>query len=497
MDNGYILSIDQGTTGSTALIVKADTLEVVAKSNLEYPQHYPHPGWVEHDLDDIWNSIKESVLKSLKIAKISANQIQAIGITNQRETVCPLNKKGQALAKAIVWQDRRTEKFCNENRSNFIKLQNICGLPLDPYFSGTKMKWLLENNSKIKEAYNNDDLLLCNIDSFILYRLSDGNSYYTDATNASRTLLMDLKTCAWSDELCTFLEISPSILPEIKSSFYDFGQTSNCSFLPDGIPILCMMGDQQAALFGQTCFEEGQIKCTYGTGAFILQNTGTNIIHSKNGLLTTVAYKDADKTYYALEGSCYIAGAAVQWMRDELKSIKNASEIEELAKSVNLKDCQELYFLPFFTGLGSPYWKSHARGAILGLSRGSGHGEIARACLEGICLSVHDLISAINNESNKQLESINVDGGACANDLLMEIQANFSGCEILRPQVIETTAFGVALGCYKQLNSIKLNDIKDLWNKDKSFYPETESQDYYQSKISGWREYIKKLFLKD
>ncbi len=492
----YILCIDQGTTGSTALLIDSETLELVGKCNREFEQHFPKPGWVEHDLDQIWNSIELSTKDVFQKYKILASDILAIGITNQRETTCAYNRKGKPLEKAIVWQDRRTSDFCKNSNDQYLKsgFKNITGLPLDPYFSGTKMKWFLENSKNVQSALKSDDLLLSTIDSYLLYKLTSGESFYTDATNASRTLLMNLATSEWDNKLLEFLSIPKQCLPEIKDSFYDYGKTKGLNFLPDGIPVMCILGDQQAALFGQSCFNAGEMKCTYGTGAFALLNTGEEIVFSNNGLLTTVAYKLNGQSIYALEGSTYIAGAAVQWLRDNLKIIKNASETEALARSIiNLDDLKDLFVLPFFTGIGSPHWKPEARGSILGLTRGTNNNDLIHATLEGITMSINDLIGAFNSDIGKDITELKVDGGAVSNNYLMELQANYSNLEIIRPKVIETTAYGVGLGALLQLGKFNLDQLKETWKLDKKFIP-LKKRDYFQYKYSKWKEVISKIY---
>lgn len=492
---GYILSIDQGTTGTTALLIDEKSLNIIAKSNHEFSQYFPSPGYVEHDLNEIWESVKKSIQSVLEESKIKKENIVSIGITNQRETICPFNKDGEPLHKAIVWQDRRTHNFCTNNKNKEEWIFKKTGLTLDPYFSATKMAWLLKNNPSIKDANKKKNLNLGTIDTFLIYKLTQGQSYFTEATNASRTLLMNLETGQWDKELCDFFDIDSEILPEIKNSFDDFGKTKGLDFLPDNIPIHCVLGDQQSALFGQGGAQKGDIKCTYGTGAFILLNTGEKASFSKSGLLTTVAYKKDGKIFYALEGSSYIAGAAVQWLRDNLKIIKSSPDIEPLARKVkNLEEVKNILFLPFFTGIGSPHWKSDATCSLVGLTRGADQSHIARACLEGIALSINDIIKVMKKDSNINLKKINVDGGACANDLLCEIQASLSSVEILRPTIIETTSFGVALGCLIYLKKITIEDIKENWSLEKSFTPKESLSSYFKEKTTLWSEYIKKIY---
>lgn len=490
----FILSIDQGTTGTTSLLINSKTLELVDKVNIEFPQIFPKPGWVEHNLNDIWNTVEKSITKVLQKNNIQPDQIKSIGITNQRETTCAYDLKGQPLANAIVWQDRRTSSYCEQHKVNYAGFQHKTGLPLDPYFSGTKMKWLLQNNENVQRAAKNNNLRLSTIDTFLLYKMSGNVSFSTEPSNASRTLLMDLDTCEWSEELLTFFEISKSFLPDIKESFTQFGQTKSLSFLPDGIPITCILGDQQAALFGQAGYQKGDLKCTYGTGAFILLNTGEEKVFSTNGLLTTVAYKKNGKACYALEGSCYIAGAAVQWLRDNLDIVDNSPAVENLAKEVqDLSEMENLTFFPFFSGIGSPHWKAEAKGAIIGITRDTSKKHIARACLDGMAFSINDSISAIISDSPTEVQEIRVDGGASQNNLLMQIQADISGKNIIRPKVIETTAYGVALGSVVGLGEVELSKVDSLWKEETKFKPVENS--YIRKKSTQWKTLIKKLYL--
>jgi glycerol kinase len=491
---GYLLAIDQGTTGSTSLVIDSKTLKIIDKEKCDYRQIYPKPGWVEHDLEDIWNSVNTSIHAVLKRQNLDPKQIEAIGITNQRETTCAYDKKGKPLHHAIVWQDRRTSTWCEEHSAEYQKkARKKTGLPLDPYFSGSKMRWLLDQVPSVKVAADRNDLCLSTIDTFLLFRLTSGKSYATEASNASRTMLMNLETFNWDSELLNFFGISKNFLPEIKESFCHFGETFNCGILPDGIPILSILGDQQAALFGQACVKEGDIKCTYGTGAFLLLNIGEKIVHSQTGLLTTAAYSFRGHKVYALEGSAYIAGAAVQWLRDNLHAIKSSPDVENLANQItDLSQMEHVLFLPFFTGIGTPYWNPHAKAAITGLTRDTTNAHIARACLEGIALSVNDSVTSFKKDFS-QLNDIRVDGGAASNDLLMQMQANFSQKVILRPKVTDTTAFGVAMGCLVGKGDISTDDLGKYWKLEKEF--KTEKDVYYTKKKSLWDETIKRLYL--
>lgn len=490
----YLLAIDQGTTGTTSLLIEASTLKIVDKEKCDYRQIYPKPGWVEHDLNDIWESVTLSVTEVLKRTGIDSAKITAIGITNQRETTCAYTKDGKPLHNAIVWQDRRTADFCDKHSQ---KYNEVCrkktGLPLDPYFSGTKMRWFLDNVNAVKEAADKKNLCLSTVDTFLVHRLTDKSSYVTEASNASRTMLMNLETFDWDDELLKFFGVSREFLPDIKESFTHFGETRSVGFLPDGIPILSILGDQQAALFGQACVNVGDIKSTYGTGAFLVLNTGEQLIHSSTGLLSTVAYSFKGKKIYALEGSAYIAGAAVQWLRDNLKCIKASPEVSQLASGVtDLSQMENVLFLPFFTGIGTPYWNSHAKAAIVGLTRDTHNGHIARACLEGIALSLNDSVSSFKKDF-PHLNDIRVDGGAAANDILMQMQANFSQKKILRPKIIDTTAFGVAVGCLVGKGEVSIEEMGKYWKLEKEFSPEKNA--YYSSKKALWDETIQRLYL--
>ena len=482
---GHILAIDQGTTGSTAALINDENWLFLGQSNREYPQHYPRPGLVEHDLEDIWKSVQDTIVDVLKKYNVSPRDISAIGITNQRETTCAFDKKGNPLARAIVWQDRRTHNECLNLKKR--KLEPLfaekTGLPLDPYFSGSKMQWLLNNDEFVKKAAKDNNLLFGTIDTFLLHRLTDGKSFATEDSNACRTLLMNIKTGSWDTKLLEIFGVSRDFLPPIKESFGFFGTTKNMGTLPDGIPISGILGDQQAALFGQAGYTKGSMKCTYGTGAFILFNTGNQPVLSKNGLLTTIAYNYKGKRVYALEGSAYIAGAAVQWLRDNLNIIESSSDVESLARQVKSDDEMEhILFLPFFTGIGSPYWNAQAKAAIIGLTRDSGPSHIAKACLDGIVLSIDDLLDSIKSDTNLNISAINVDGGAVVNNLLMQNQSTLSQVDIIRPSVIETTAYGAALAAGVGANKITFEQIPPLWKKEKTFHPQKRCNELLQEK---------------
>ena len=490
----YVLAIDQGTTGTTALLIDAQSLEIVAEGSQDYPQIYPKPGWVEHDLNEIWRTVGFTVGEALKKANAKASDVVAIGITNQRETTCAYDKSGKPLANAIVWQDRRTSAFCADHKDSFKnKYTPRTGLPLDPYFSGSKMKWLLENVPAVRAAADKKELRLSTIDTFVLYKLTQGESFATEPSNASRTQLLNLETYQWDEELLRFFGVPAEALPKVQDTFGEFGKTKGLDFLPDGIPVTCLFGDQQSALFGQACLNVGDIKCTYGTGAFLLVNTGEKRVISKQGLLTTGAYAFKGKKVYAMEGSSYIAGAAVQWLRDNLKIINKSSEVEKLAREATHEQMEHLLFFPYFSGIGAPYWVPEAKASLLGMTRDTGAAQIARACLEGVALAVNDCVEAFQKDLGK-LNDVKVDGGATANGLLMQSQANFSGKKILRPKNIETTAYGAALGALVGLGKITLDDVGRLWKLDQEFKPDSGAH-YYHKKADQWSRTIKRLYL--
>lgn len=498
----YILGIDQGTTGTTALLIDKDTFQVIDSVNHEHPLFFPQTSWVEHDLNLIWKTVESTTSTILKRQNLSGKEIAAIGISNQRETTCAFNRKGEPLAKAIVWQDRRTHAFCEglkkANKEEWI--QQKTGLVCDPYFSGTKIKWLQENDKNVQQAKKADDLLFGTIDTYLLYKLTNGKSFATEPSNASRTLLMNIHSCQWDPELLGLFEVDSKNLPVIKDTFGHYGKTQGLSFLPDNIPVTCLFGDQQSALFGQGRYTEGGIKCTYGTGAFVLMNTGDRPLFSQKGLLTTVAYQNKGHKSYALEGSTYIAGAAVQWLRDKMKFITKSSDVEALAQEIaqgSLEQIKDLLFYPFFTGIGSPYWKSEAKAAILGMTRETGAPHLAYVTLEGIAQSIEDLLEVFQEELPGKVTAVDVDGGACANNLLMQMQANFSKVTIVRPQMIETTAMGAALGALAGLENLRLDEVTKLKKIDREFkaITDTKTLQYYADKRAIWKQQLKQVFL--
>ncbi len=441
----YVLAIDQGTTGSTALLIDRE-LRVVGKVNREFPQIYPQPGWVSHDPEAIWSSCLDAIAGVLQATGVKADDIAAIGITNQRETTTVWNRAtGKAIHDAIVWQCRRTAPVCDALKvaGHEDRVRTLTGLPIDAYFSGTKVAWLLDHVPGAREQAERGELAFGTVDTLLVWRLTGGAAHVTDPSNASRTQLYDIGARQWSDELCSLLRVPKAVLPQVKSSAEVYGQTRGVPGLPDGIPVAGMAGDQQAALCGQLCTQPGMAKCTYGTGAFLLMHTGGQRVASRHGLLTTVAWQVGDQFDYALEGAVFIAGAAVQWLRDGLQIIGSASEIEGLARSV--PDSLGVTFVPALVGLGAPHWNPQARGMIAGLTRGATKAHLARATLEGIALSCADLLDAMEKDLGQRLSELRVDGGASQNDLLMQIQADLLQCRVVRPEVIETTALGAAI----------------------------------------------------
>lgn len=472
-DDGVILAIDQGTTGSTAVVMNR-ALEVVGRATTEFAQRYPQPGWVEHDPEAIWASVEDSVGRALAAAGLDGAAVAAVGITNQRETTVVWERaSGRPIHHAIVWQCRRTTARCQElvSAGHQDRVRELTGLVLDPYFSATKVAWILDEVPGARERAAAGELAFGTIDSFLLWRLTGGDVHATEVSNASRTLLYDIHGADWSDELLDLFGVPAAVLPEVRSSSEVYGHTRGLRMLPDGVPIAGMAGDQQAALFGQACFTAGEAKVTYGTGAFVLMNTGAEPVASERGLLTTIAWRLGDQPIvYALEGAVFIAGAAVQWLRDELRMIDEAAAVEALARSVD--DSGGVTFVPAFTGLGAPYWDPEARGAILGLTRGSNRGHIARATLEGIAHQVADVVLAMSADAGRDVAGLRVDGGAAANDLLMQIQADLLGSEVSRPTVLESTACGAAFLAGLATSYFRdPKDISERWREDARFSP--------------------------
>ncbi len=481
----HVIAIDQGTTGSTVLVLD-EQLQVRGRGYQEFRQIYPQPGWVEHDPEDLWSSVTAAL--ALALEGVDPKSIAAIGITNQRETSILWDRQtGKAVHNAIVWQDRRTADRCAElaAQGKEARVKELTGLTLDPYFSGTKIQWMLHSVPGLAAAARSGSIAFGTVDSYLLWRLTGGAAHATDVTNASRTLLFDLHTLAWSEELCELLGVPKTILPRVVPSSGEVGVTKGVAGLPDGIAIAGLAGDQQAALFGQACFTPGDAKCTYGTGAFILMNTGDQPVASKAGLLTTVAWKlGSGELRYALEGSAFIAGAAVQWLRDGLHLFGSASEVEALAREV--PDSGGVIVVPAFAGLGAPHWRPEARGSITGLTRGSTRAHVARATLEGIALQNVDILRAMERDSGRSLGTLKVDGGASANDLLMQFQSDVLGVEIARPELVESTALGAAflagLGTGVWTDQAQ---ISKTWREAKRFTP-TVNRGWVKEHLARW-----------
>ena len=458
----YILALDQGTTSSRSVLISQDG-QIVKSAQKEFRQIFPQPGWVEHDANEIWSS------QLATLQEVGTKEIHAIGITNQRETTIVWDRKtGQPICNAIVWQDRRTTDLCKELKKFESLFKQKTGLLLDPYFSGTKLHWILHHIPDALERAKKGELAFGTVDSWLVWNLTKGKHHITDVTNASRTLLFNIHTLKWDDELLKILDIPPAILPQVKSSSEIY---ATASILPGNIPISGIAGDQQAALFGQACIKPGMVKTTYGTGCFLLMNTGDKPVLSKNNLITTIAYQIGPTLHYALEGSVFIAGAVVQWLRDSLGIIKASSDIEKLGSSV--QDNGGVYFVPAFTGLGAPHWDPYARGAILGLTRGATAAHIARAALEGIAFQVADVIKCMEEDAGVPTAEMRVDGGAVRDNLLMQIQADFLQVPVIRPQITELTALGagflagLATGFWKEMD-----DIAKYWKEDERFLPQ-------------------------
>jgi glycerol kinase len=490
MSEKFVLALDQGTTGSTALLID-EQLSLRAKATCEFPQIYPQPGWVEHDPEAIWESITKAMAQAIEGARIEASQIAAIGITNQRETTVVWDKhSGKPLYNAIVWQDRRTTDRCEALAKQGLTslYRQRTGLVLDPYFSGTKLAWLLDHCEGARQLAATGKLAFGTIDSYLIARLSGFQVHVTDPSNASRTLLYNIVDQRWDEQLLAPLSIPREILPEVKSNSEIYGETRGVAGLPDGIPIAGAAGDQQAALFGQTCFAPGEAKCTYGTGAFLLVNTGEQAIITEGGTLATIGWRVGDTTTYALEGSAFIAGAAVQWLRDGLGLIGRAADVETLA--ANVDDTDGLVFVPALVGLGAPHWKPNARGVIAGITRGTTAAHLARATLEGIAFQIYDLAESMAQAYGKPIETFKVDGGATANNLLMQFQADLLDLPLVRPEITETTALGAGLlaglaaGIWSDLDA-----IRSSWRQECRFLPKMDEA-RRTSKLQLWKRAV-------
>ncbi len=488
----YVLALDQGTTSSRAIVFNKDGLiETIAQN--EFTQHYPKPGWVEHDPDEIWSTQAGVATEALSKVGIKSDRVAGIGITNQRETTIVWDRNtGHPVYNAIVWQDRRTAGYCDSLKEKGLvdKFQEKTGLVIDSYFSGTKVRWILENVDGAREKAERGELAFGTVDSWLMWKLSGGELHVTDVTNASRTLMYNIREQKWDDELLDILDVPKSMLPDVRSSSEVYGHTAGDIFRTP-VPLAGIAGDQQSALFGQVCSKEGMGKNTYGTGAFMLMNTGNKPVKSENNLLTTIAWKLGDEpTQYALEGSIFIAGAVVQWLRDGLRLIRSSEDVEYLANKVDRTD--GVYFVPAFVGLGAPHWDQYARGTIVGITRGTTEAHIARAALESIAMQSVDVIRAQEADSGIELTELRVDGGATANNLLMQMQADLLGVPVVRPQVSETTALGaaylagLATGYFDSVEA-----ISKQWKVDKRFKPQMERSEA-DRKMKQWNRALER-----
>lgn len=486
----YILALDQGTTSSRSIVFDHSG-NIISTAQKEFKQIFPQPGWVEHDAEEIWSTQMGTFAESVAKAGITMKDLSGIGITNQRETTVVWERStSKPVYHAIVWQDRRTASFCDELKAAGLSkiIQEKTGLIIDAYFSATKLKWILDNVPGARGKAEKGNLAFGTIDTWLTWKLTGGNVHVTDVSNASRTMLMNIHTGDWDEELLKIFNVPRQILPEIKPSSRIYGVTGN--IVPDSrIPVAGMAGDQQAALFGQLCINPGMVKNTYGTGCFMLMNTGEKAIASNNNLLTTVAWQTDGKIQYALEGSVFIAGAVVQWLRDGLKIIRNSREVEQLAGSVN--DSDGVYIVPAFAGLGAPHWNPYARGTIFGLTRGSSNAHIARAAIDSIAYQTYDVLKAMEADSGIRIAELRVDGGASVNDKLMQFQSDLLDCRVVRPAITETTALGaaylagLAVGFWKNLD-----DIQHQWKLEKEFKPSMQ-REIKDTLIGGWQRAVK------
>ncbi|MDZ7718470.1 MAG: glycerol kinase GlpK [Balneolaceae bacterium] len=490
MATQFILALDQGTTSSRAIVFNHKG-EIVSTAQKEFKQIYPKAGWVEHDGQEIWSTQAGVATEAITGAGIDGSNVAGIGITNQRETTLIWDRKtGKPVYNAIVWQDRRTSDYCDQLKSDGYAdmIQEKTGLVIDSYFSGTKIKWILDNVDGVRERAEDGELAFGTMDTWLIWNFTNGKTHVTDVTNASRTMIYNINDMEWDTELLELLDIPKSLLPEVKSSSEVYANT-NSTVLNAEVPIAGIAGDQQAALFGQRCIEKGMVKNTYGTGCFMMMNTGKKPIKSKNNLLTTVAWEIDGKVEYALEGSIFIAGAVVQWLRDELGLIRKSADVEKLAKSVD--DNDGVYLVPAFAGLGAPHWDQHARGTMVGLTRGSNSGHIARAALEGIAYQAMDVLKAMQSDSGIEIKELRVDGGATANNLLMQFQADILQAPVIRPKILETTALGaaylagLAVGYWKDHE-----EINEQWREDQRFDAEMDKQKAGKL-IDGWKKALK------
>lgn len=486
----YILALDQGTTSSRSLLFDKQG-NIISQAQKEFRQLFPQPGWVEHNAEEIWSTQYGTMAEAVAKANINMKQIAGIGITNQRETTVVWDKSsGQPIYNAIVWQDRRTASDCDKLKSAgwADTIQQKTGLIIDAYFSATKLKWILDNVAGARQKAINGELAFGTIDSWLTWKLTNGEVHVTDVSNASRTMLYNIHSLQWDEELLKIFDIPASVLPEVKPSSKIYGVTGN--IIPDSrIPIAGIAGDQQAALFGQLCTQPGMVKNTYGTGCFMLMNTGQKAIASKNNLLTTIAWQIDNKTEYALEGSVFIAGAVVQWLRDELKIIRTAAEIEKLTAQV--KDTEGVYIVPAFAGLGAPHWNQYARGSIFGLTRGSNNAHIARAALDSIAYQTFDVLKAMEADAGIHIKELRVDGGATVNNQLMQFQSDILNTKVVRPKITETTALGAAYLAGLAVGYwINVEDIQQQWQVDKSFSPSMIDEKRNEL-VKGWQRAVK------
>jgi glycerol kinase len=487
----YVLALDQGTTGSTALLVDADGA-VRGRGYAELPQHYPEPGWVEHDPEEIWRATVDAWEGALAAARVSASEIAAIGITNQRETTILWERaSGRPIHNAVVWQCRRTAGLCDRLRAEGAEpeLRRRTGLVLDAYFSGTKIRWLLDHVTGARARAERGLLAFGTVDSWLLWRLTGGAVHATDPSNASRTLCYDIHSLAWDPALLRVLGVPASLLPEVRPSAGVFGETTGSGGLPPGIPVAGLAGDQQAALFGQACFDPGMAKSTYGTGCFVLLNTGERPVTSTRGLVTTVAWMLGGTATYALEGSIFVAGAAVQWLRDGLGVVARAADSQALAESV--RDTGGVYLVPAFVGLGAPYWDPYARGTIVGLTRGTTRAHLVRAALEAIAYQTRDVLDAMRQESGVPIRILRVDGGAAVNDFLCQYQADVLGVEVHRPSVTETTGLGAAYLAGVGAGLWRPAEVAERWRLDRRFSPARAEADR-EAAYSGWARAVER-----
>jgi glycerol kinase len=493
MKKDFIIAIDQGTTSSRAILFNLKGKPIYS-SQKEFTQYFPKSGWVEHNPEEIWNTTKKTLKDVINKAQRLRGNILTIGITNQRETTVLWDKKtGKPVYKAIVWQDRRTEDFCKKLRkqNKETMIFNKTGLLIDPYFSGTKIKWILDNVAQARKLMSKQRLLFGTIDSFLIWRLTKGEVHATDATNASRTMIYNISSNKWDDTILKIFKIKKHILPEVKDCSDDYGYT-HPSVTGKSIPITGVIGDQQAATVGQCCFEPGSLKSTYGTGAFVLLNTGSRKIYSKNRLLTTICYRLNGKTTYALEGSIFIAGAGVQWLRDRMKFIKKAPETEKIIKS--LKNNAGIYLVPAFTGLGAPYWNANARGVLSGITRDTGPKEIVRAIIESVAYQTYDLFESMRHDGLRP-KLVKVDGGMVMNNWFSQFLSDIIDIKVLRPKVHETTALGAAFMAGLKIGAYKsLKDISKNWSLDKKFNPKMKNK-IRKSLVKGWSVAIKRTLI--